>query len=305
MQSTIFSVKVDSNNLFDLLEQLNEFENSGCKSINFDLSDYGSARSIIMSTISAYIASRPWIEVKMDFPEDADVHHYMTRMKFYEANGLSVPYPFTERPSSGRFVELKKFNEKTQNDVLNKLIACLDRYGISEDMQRIFSFIFAELIDNACSHSESEYGGMICAQMYPKWKELHIAIVDRGVGIPRSLSATPDCRGLSDEEIILKSVQKNVSSKLKANRNHCGIGLYRINTIAQRCRGKLSIYSKKGLLQTENGDTIIKRTDAGWDGTIIHVAFKEQDPEKWERIFYELFPEGRPDVPHLDQDSFF
>ncbi|MED0676186.1 ATP-binding protein [Aneurinibacillus thermoaerophilus] len=295
------TVKVNSNDLNELIQQLDQLPLTD-KGFELDLRGYTSARPHIMTALTSYMYSKPDLPVDVYIPRSRDVHTYMTRMKFYEMNNFDVEYPYSERPAAGRFIELTPFNEDNQDAIVDNITRCLDRLRVSENMQRALSFSISEMIDNACRHSESQFDGIVCAQSF--YNELHLAIADRGIGIPASLAEHPRCIGLSDEKILLESVKEKISSKLEKG-GHLGNGLFRTNTIVQLARGELYIYSKNGLLTTTAGKTSARWNDFSWDGTIVHIVLPYIPEERWEEIFEIVFPDGVPLVPQLDEEDFF
>lgn len=297
-------INIVDNNLEKIIENLNYVTLN--EDITIDLSDYQSARSHVMATLTAFIHNNRrnnQAKIELLYPNNINVHNYMARMKFYEVNDIEVIYPYSQYPSDGRFIEITTFDNNTQDQVINDITNCLSRLQVSDNMQRALAFTFTELIDNVCSHAASNIGGIISAQNFPTFRELHLTIVDCGIGIPKSLNNKhSSCIGLDDDEILAQSVKRNVSSKLNdKDRGHMGMGLYKLNKIAQRSNGELNIYSNYGILNTKGGNTVTKKSKKKWPGTIVHVVLPYLTEDKWKEIFdYDM-----PLVPHLDPDDFF
>lgn len=306
------SLIVHNNQLMRLLEQIELLEKQivagdSINDLELDLTSYGSARPQTMAALTAYLEqlthNYPSLNVNLQFPKNSDVLNYMTRMKFFEMNRFKVNYPYQEHDASGRFIELKSFGKHNQDRLNEEIASILKKMGIHDNMQRAIAFIFGEIIDNTCCHSESSFEGKICAQKFFNYVE--IAIVDKGIGIADSLRTAEEHKGLSRKEALEQSINKGVSSKLNLggeHRAHQGNGLHDVSKIVKMNGGSFSIYTGNLCLTTNQGGTYITES-AKWDGTIIHIRLENSYPLKWQEIWNELFDGDEPYLNHLDDDD--
>ena len=73
----------------------------------------------------------------------------------------------------------------------------------------------------------------------------------------------------TDEQIILKSTNKNVTSKEKTN--HMGFGLWIIDQITTAVKGRFHLYSEGVSYINDYGKTKTVKTSY-WKGTIVYLA---------------------------------
>jgi|GEM_PF-1098716 len=109
---------------------------------------------------------------------------------------------------------------------------------------------------------------------YGTKNRIEIACADNGNGIISTLSKVyPGVK--SKEKLLLSALKKGVTSK--KHTNHMGYGLWLINEIVTRVRGRLHIFSEGGHIQNEYG--ITKYLSSGnWSGTIIYLDLPLGNP---------------------------
>lgn len=301
---TVPVLHISENDRLDLvLKQLNQMPNNNHK-VKIDLSCYTFGLPHYMVSLAAFFSANPFVDIEVCRPDDEKVCSYLNRMGFYQHLGYEDDYPYTKWDADGRFIELKSFNEKNQDDVVNEITKCLARLGLSEQVQRALQFTFDELIDNACSHSNSYSNSYVCAQLFPSRMELHLAIADAGIGIPGSLRELTKYHSFSDDDLLYESIKNLVSAKRGVGA-HQGQGLYKVHSLMKKSNGELHIYSNKGYLSTISGNTTSKPcNNFFWDGTILYAVIPYLSPERWDSILLDVFPDGLPLLPHFDHDDF-
>lgn len=302
---TVPVVHIHGKNRLDLvLKQLNQIPNNAQK-VKVNLSCYPSARPHYMVSLVTFFSANPFLDIEICRPDDKDVCSYLNRMGFYQHLGYEFDYPYTKWDPDGRFIELKSFNEENQDDVVNEITKCLARLGLSEQVQRALQFTFDELIDNACSHSNSCSNSYVCAQLFPSTMELHLAIADAGIGIPESLRKLTEYHSFSDDDLLNESIKNLVSAK-RGFGAHQGQGLYKVHSLMEKSKGELYIYSNRGYLSTISGYTTTRPcNNFFWNGTILYAVIPYLSQERWDSILLDVFGDDLPLLPHLDPDDFF
>lgn len=93
--------------------------------------------------------------------------------------------------------------------------ACINRTDIGELTGAAWT-IFAELIDNIFSHSETPLDGFAALQVYPKGNNLIVAVSDSGKGIMETLrpslcNDSPALYSLSDIDLLVEVFRQGIS----------------------------------------------------------------------------------------------
>lgn len=123
--------------------------------------------------------------------------------------------------------------------------------GINEPSLYPLQTCISELFNNIKDHTMYDIGSVF-VQHYPAKNEITIAISDFGRGIPAAVRAL--IPNLSDNQAIQTAVQEGFTTRSVPN--NAGIGLYYLlETVVGGLRGKVTIYSLKGMVQFENSGT--------------------------------------------------
>lgn len=148
----------------------------------------------------------------------------------------------------------------------------------SIDLVDALTFSIRELMRNVFEHSESksiEY----CAQYWPTYHQVEIAISDGGIGLKESLKNNPFIQVTSDSDAIQQALMPAVSSKnfkgAIIDRNdpwhNSGFGLYMINRLCRLGGSFLICSGDHGIKLDENGKEHI---DLGHHckGTVVRMV---------------------------------
>lgn len=169
--------------------------------------------------------------VVLQFDEgEAGAMGYLDRMGFFDCLSPSVEvHPFrpafsaaaTFRGRNSGLVEIATIGPKARDqDLPNRLTsvlvqACNDRQDVDE-LGGAAWLIFAELVDNVYSHSQTLLDGFAALQVYRRGNGLKVAVSDSGLGIMETLrptlkSAYPALSRLSDLELLVEIFREGVS----------------------------------------------------------------------------------------------
>jgi len=169
--------------------------------------------------------------VRLNFEEgQAGVMGYLNRMGFFDHLSPMVEV-FPDRPDfSGAdvyggmntgLVEIARINREVRDAALPSRLtdalmrACGNRPDAS-DLEGAAWTIFAELIDNIFSHSETPLDGYAALQVYPRGHRLKVAVSDSGLGIMETLrpalqQESPVLSRLSDLDLLIEIFRQGVS----------------------------------------------------------------------------------------------
>ena len=169
--------------------------------------------------------------VRLDFEEgETGTMGYLNRMGFFDHLDPSIgvtparpAYSGAERYRSSNtgLVEIARINKDDRDQTLpTRLTEALMRsYGQRADAAELEGAawtIFAELIDNVFSHSQSPLDGYAALQSYKGGERLTVAVSDSGLGImdtlrPALQKESPRLASLSDVELLVEVFRQGLS----------------------------------------------------------------------------------------------
>jgi hypothetical protein len=165
---------------------------------------------------------------------------YLERIGFFQSLAPNITV-LPHRPSGiaavryrGRnpnVVEIARIDRNQRDNKLpNRLTsaisgACKKRSDVQE-LEGAAWTIFAELIDNVFSHSQTPLDGFAALQVYPKGNCLKVAVSDSGLGMldtlrPALKNESPKLAALQDVELLVEVFRQGLS-RHGANRG-CGL----------------------------------------------------------------------------------
>lgn len=161
--------------------------------------------------------------------------------------------------------------EETQKNSLEELyFSEIQNFYHNDKIFHLVSSCIGELITNFWSHATHDAGTIIAATCQKK--SFEICLVDNGEGIITTLkSAHKEFLEYSNQEILIKSLEKGVSSKKDIpNSPHMGKGLFFIKNICKYNNGILMIASEDSLYSLNNKQEKIS-VSSFWKGTIAYL----------------------------------
>jgi hypothetical protein len=169
--------------------------------------------------------------VRLNFEEgEAGTMGYLNRMAFFDNLDRKVDV-LPSRPAysgarlrrggNSMLVEIARINKDARDhDLPSRLAevissACSNRADANE-LEGAAWTIFAELIDNVFSHSDTRLDGYAALQVYPGGNRLSVAVSDSGLGIMQTLRPAlrtefPRLARLSDIDLLVEVFRQGVS----------------------------------------------------------------------------------------------
>lgn len=165
-------------------------------------------------------------------------------------------------------------NDKYSSEKLNeKYLPEIDRYYSKN--KKVVSMIFtcfSEIFLNFWQHAIDDTQSIIVAS--GNKNQIEIGCADNGKGIITTLSQA----GKEKEnrvKTLISAMEKGVTSKDMSN--HMGYGLWIIDEIAKRTKGRFHIYSEGHYYQNEFGK--VKYGTCGyWQGTVVYLSLPVSNP---------------------------
>lgn len=228
-----------------------------------------------LASLITYLTFEKKCSIQLRRPTQPDVHQYLDRINFYYWFQIETGLSYLKHEASGKFVELAFLrNEQDCPDISTKVCNVLSQQmSIDENTRSSLDFVISEISENIFHHSQSQYGGFICCQSYPKNNEIHIAIVDLGRGIEASLKDNPNnLPQFSNRSPLEISIQPRATGRPDHN---SGWGLCWTSDLASLNQGTLGILSiNHKLVQKGDSPPDTNQQLLDWPGTLIHLVFR-------------------------------
>lgn len=169
--------------------------------------------------------------VILDFEnDDSELLGYLNRIGFFDHLSPQIEVLPSRPQYSGAslyggmnrgVVEIARIDKDARDGgLLQRLTgaiatACSNRRDVAE-LEGAAWTIFAELIDNVFSHSQTPIDGFAALQVYKKGNCLKVAVSDSGLGLLETLRPTlrvehPKFAGLSDMELLVEVFRQGLS----------------------------------------------------------------------------------------------
>jgi anti-sigma regulatory factor (Ser/Thr protein kinase) len=230
---------------------------------------------LIAATIEEGIRDRG-NDIRIRFPERRRAADLLRRAKFFEEQPEKIESRFLQvrRLSRGRAL--------SAHDVV-ELVA--ENLKISEGVRRLMNVLLSELFQNAVDHSGREFC-YACAGMWGRSKQLHISVVDFGVGIPGRLRAMYQSEIGSHDTKALELVLKEARSTRERRVGGRGYGF--IQEVLRANKGRLCIYSGhvRANYRFDRGEYPIVGKREFFGGTVVDIQINK-DQESYYRIIDE------------------
>lgn len=172
-------------------------------------------------------------------------------------------------------------SEQYSQSRLNKIYfpAIEDYYKENPKAVDMIFLVFSEVLLNFWEHAVADTKSIIVAN--GNKQNIEIACADTGNGIITTLGTHLAEFNYSGDRILREAIKKGVTSKSMTN--HMGYGLWVLDEIVTRTKGKLHIYSQGVYYYNERGKK--KTGKCGyWQGTVIYISLPLSSPVTWADI---------------------
>ncbi len=127
-----------------------------------------------------------------------------------------------------------------------------------------------EVFANAFTHSHSDIGTISCGQYIPKKDELHLSVLDLGIGIPRSIA---ESKGRREEEIdaskaVAWAFEEGNTTMIGMPR---GLGLAILRNFLRRSGATLHVFSGRGYASLMQDKWSTETLGSRFPGTLIDI----------------------------------
>lgn len=207
--------------------------------------------------------------VKFVAPRDPGARTFLREVGFERALRGTA-----ERADSRNTLELRQLHalDPTYIDEVSGLLA--ERVpGFPERVRFLIDLCLKELLQNVFEWARSPIGCFVQTRWHARDRNLRLALVDGGIGIPASLRShkIQNLQRERDEEIIVAAVMRKGLSARRGRPG--GLGLKTIREIATDRLGKLTVVSQ-GAKVTFRSDGPRPARTLQWRGTAIEIDFR-------------------------------
>lgn len=237
---------------------------------------------------------------------------YARHMRFYKAVGTGFGRDWAEEYGNSNYLPITKLQitdlrnegienvERIQTIIENK--AKLMANVLSKDndsFRQWLKYILTELMRNIPEHSKA---GAIwyCAQYWPLYDLVELAILDEGIGIQNSLLGNYAYSEYvkNDTEAIRMALKPGISKAFAPGNSNLsqdewansGYGLYMVSQLCKKLGGSFIIASGDTAIKVGKGN--IKRYDTKYSGTAIQIRIKPSLINDYQDVAKEILKQG-------------
>jgi hypothetical protein len=238
---------------------------------------------------------------------------YAEHMRFFKAIGINKGRELSENYGNSNYLPITKLEIR---DLKNEGIANIERIqevieNKAKSMSRVLSngnvsfmnwlkYILTEIMRNIPEHSQAD-AIWYCAQYWPRYDLVELAILDEGIGIRESLIDNPAHSDeiKNDEDALRLAIQpgiskafapgcKKTSDDIWAN---SGYGLFMVSRLCEELGGSFIIVSGERALKVANGSGC-ELYSTEFNGTAIQIRMRPSKINDYEEIAKRILCEG-------------
>ena len=231
------------------------------------------------------IAEQGSITLPKDLADSLDRNGFKTLIEAYISGGEhTAAYKKIKQTSEKKSFLLpeKLLRESFDSKQMTRLLKAIEKIYADFNNEKAFSVIsscICELLSNFWAHATQESETLFAAEGNDQF--FNAVIADNAIGIVSNLKmAYPEFEKLSSGEVLLKAIEREVSSKRKllADTGHMGYGLYIVAELVKLNDGNLEIWSEGGRITYKSGK-FYSESCGYWKGTIIEVKLNLHKPK--------------------------
>lgn len=258
----------DFDNLFQLLEQLNE----DCSEVIIDFSKCFFLRQNAVAFLGGLIRLIQSRSIKLNINWDSI--HKNIKMNL-EQNGFMYTFCENKEPWQGNSIpyrEDKKQDKDGLVDYLGEKWLGRDWVDISQKLQNVIVGTVWEIYANAFEHGQTEIGVFSCGQHYPKKKELKLTVIDFGVGIPQNVRLFRKLSDLPADEALKWAFEAGTTTRRGDVAG--GVGLDSLKRFVKMNRGKLEFFSHNGYVLINKDEETYQNRPTFFAGTLVNITLQ-------------------------------
>ena len=241
---------------------------------------------------------------------------YAKHMKFYNACGLNLGESVEASRGNSKYSCITKLNiddlysesqenldyiQETLEKKARSMAVVLSRNNV--EFQKWVTCVIRELLRNIPEHSKSKTI-WYCAQYWPSYDLVELAILDEGIGISSSLKDSYEFRSLykDDYEALLLALEPGVSGTFSSTRKsigtgdweNSGYGLYMVSQMCAELGASFIIASGNSAIRMtkDNGEIINTRYNTAIEGTAIQIRIRPSKNCNYDEIRGEIVKRG-------------
>lgn len=209
-------------------------------------------------------------------PSDPGVESWLSRIGLFDILD-DAPRP---RPRTNNFIPVTAMNPvdtravETTAEMVMEMVTSTGVLYHGNSVGSIDGAI-GEVLENIVRHASIETPAFICAQYFPKRRQLGITIADAGIGIEesfrRSSNETARDRINSLESPLKIAIEPLMTSKFGAG--HRGYGLFYSSKLCSIANGTFMISSGRETLTLFQNEEPTISHHTHWNGTIVTLLF--------------------------------
>lgn len=297
--------RFDNGQVFEFLRYLNEIKAESKICTDYSMVEFVNPFSTLFLAIGIrdfmrYRFSRHLKTTSKGHNNKNPALTYLGHLGFFKYIGLDAGKEPNEAAGSERYLPITILNERqfrveglSLQDAIEKEcyhLANIIYSGKDTVMQaEMLSYCLREVIRNVFEHAEIDE----CIILAQKWDTgfAEIAIVDRGIGLQKSISEAFEVS--SPEESIRMAIQPGISSDQSPENDdkwqNSGYGLYVVSELGKKF-GEFIIASDDRALIVKNGKQ--HWAEAPIRGTAVKLRVDTTEAEYWPNIFASIVREG-------------
>ncbi|MDE6233885.1 MAG: hypothetical protein K2M60_11155 [Lachnospiraceae bacterium] len=243
---------------------------------------------------------------------------YARHMRFYKAIGINWGRELDENYGNCNYLPITKLSikdlredgiknlERIQEVIVRKaklMAAVLSQGDVS--FKKWLTYVLTEIMRNIPEHSKANEI-WYCAQYWPRYDLVELAILDEGIGVRNSLLSNYAYDELiSDDRDALKlSLRPGISRTFAPGSENLstdewknsGYGLYMVSRLCEELGGSFIIASGDSAIQIRNNKKRIMHYRCHIQGTGIQIRIKPSKIVNYERIAKDILREGEGEV---------
>lgn len=313
MDTVFFPDNSDIDSVFNFCNQMEV--HTDCEQLTIDFSKMGRVEPFTM----LYIAKR----LREIFKKNKNIQYagkgfenksYVAHMGFFRACGLDYGKNPGEAYGSPNYIPFTILRVQTvadeaaaekswivEQDIVEKRaekiaqILCRRKSGKLVDT---LTYSIREIMRNIVEHSESKQI-VYCAQHWPAYNKVEIAMLDSGVGLMTSLSQNPHVQIENDSDAIQQSLMPAISSKNYKGAyintddpwHNSGFGLYMTSRICRLGGSFLICSGSQGILLWKGGKEHIELGHY-FQGTVVRMILNTQQLGKLDDMLSDFRKDG-------------